>query len=211
MKGRVDVSALDVNISFKELLQKVNELGYSRFPIYDESFDNICGILFVKEILPHINEPDHYDWKKILKPPFYVPDTKRIDVLLEEFQEERNHMAIVVDEYGGKLGIVTMEDILEEIFGEIDDEHDKEEMTEQKISDLLYLFSGRLEIDYLNQKYKFNLPSSDSYETLAGLFINYFSSIPQKDEQITIDGFQLKVVAVEGTRIEKIELMKLDS
>jgi CBS domain containing-hemolysin-like protein len=84
-------------------------------------------------------------------------------------------------------------------------------MTEQKISDLLYLFSGRLEIDYLNQKYKFDLPSSDSYETLAGLFINYFSSIPQKDEQISIDGFQLKVVAVEGTRIEKIELMVLES
>jgi gliding motility-associated protein GldE len=211
MKGRVDVSALDVNISFKELLQKVNELGYSRFPIYDESFDNICGILFVKEILPHINEPDHYDWKKILKPPFYVPDTKRIDVLLEEFQEERNHMAIVVDEYGGKLGIVTMEDILEEIFGEINDEFDDDQINYSRLDANTYVIEGKMLINdfckIIDIDSEFFEKVKGDSESVAGMLMEIAGRIPQLNETIIYQNFSFIVEAVDNRRIKRIKVV----
>ncbi|MFN5630056.1 MAG: hemolysin family protein [Bacteroidota bacterium] len=206
MIPRNEIVGIDSDSDIKELKEKFIETHLSKIIIYKENLDNVIGYVHSNELF---KKPQNI--KEVLRPIAIIPETMHAKETLTQLKKERKSIAVVVDEFGGTSGLVTIEDLMEEIFGEIDDEHDKEEMTEQKISNLLYLFSGRLEIDYLNQKYKFNLPSSDSYETLAGLFINYFSSIPQKDEQITIDGFQLKVVAVEGTRIEKIELMKLDS
>lgn len=128
MKPRVDVAALDIDLKFEELLEKVRFWRYSRFPVYEESFDNIKGILFSKDIIPHLNKDNNFEWQKLIRDPFFVPENKKINDLLEEFQDRHIHMAIVVDEFGGTNGVVTMEDVLEEIFGEINDEFDEENL-----------------------------------------------------------------------------------
>ncbi len=210
MKGRIDVVALDINLSFEEMLSKVNEWGYSRFPVYDENFDNINGVLNIKEILPHLNEPKTYNWGRLIKPAFYVPDTKRIDLLLAEFQEERNHMAIVVDEYGGKLGIVTMEDILEEIFGEINDEFDDEQLTYSKIDDNTFVIEGKLLINDFCKIAKvdddvFEDIKGDS-ESVAGMIMEIAGKIPQKNDTIKFENFSFNIESVDNRRVKRIKV-----
>jgi putative hemolysin len=211
MKSRVDVSALDIQMNYEEMLMKVNEWGYSRFPVYDETFDNICGVLNIKEILPHLNESKNFNWKKLLKPAFYVPDTKRIDLLLAEFQEERNHMAIVVDEYGGKLGIVTMEDILEEIFGEINDEFDEEQISYSKIDNNTYIIEGKI---LINDFCKITETIDDYFddikndsETVAGLIMELSGRIPQRDETIKYKNFSFIIEAADNRRLKRIKVV----
>lgn len=211
MKSRVDVSALDIQMNYEEMLMKVNEWGYSRFPVYDETFDDICGVLNIKEILPHLHEGKTFNWKKLLKPAFYVPDTKRIDLLLAEFQEERNHMAIVVDEYGGKLGIVTMEDILEEIFGEINDEFDEEQISYSKIDNNTYIIEGKIlindfcKITETDDDY-FDEIKNDS-ETVAGLIMELSGRIPQRDETIKYKIFSFIIEAADNRRVKRIKVV----
>lgn len=210
MKGRVDVAALDISMPFDEMLAKVNELGYSRLPVYNETFDNIEGILYIKEILPHLYKPESFEWKSILKPPFYVPESKRIDALLSEFQEERMHMAIVVDEYGGKLGIVTMEDILEEIFGEINDEFDEELLTYSKIDENKYIVEGKL---LINDFCKITQTDNDFFdavkgdaETVAGLLLEINGRIPARNETIIYKQFSFTIESVDNRRIKRIKV-----
>lgn len=210
MKGRVDVAALDSSMAFDEMLRRVNELGYSRLPVYNETFDNIEGVLYIKEILPHLYEKNTFNWRSLLKPAFFVPDNKRIDLLLSEFQEERMHMAIVVDEYGGKLGIVTMEDILEEIFGEINDEFDEELLTYSKLDDNKYIVEGKL---LINDFCKITQTEDDFFdqvkgdsETVAGMLLELNGRIPARNETIKYKHFSFTIESVDNRRIKRIKV-----
>lgn len=210
MKSRIDVAALDKHMPFADMLLKVNELGYSRFPVYDDTFDNISGILYIKEILPHLYESPDFKWETLLKPALFVPDNKRIDLLLSDFQEERMHMAIVVDEYGGKLGIVTMEDILEEIFGEINDEFDEEPLSYSKIDNNKYIFEGKMLINDFCKITKtdddfFEQVKGDS-ETLAGMIMELHGKIPSRNETIKYKQFSFTIESVDNRRIKRIKV-----
>ena len=143
MRSRVDVVSADIDFGFSKIMTLITETGFSRIPVYSETFDNIKGILYIKDLLPHAHKGDSFHWQSIIRPPFFVPETKKIDNLLEDFQKNKVHMAVVVDEYGGTSGIVTLEDILEEIVGEISDEFDDEEKFYTKISENKYLFDGK--------------------------------------------------------------------
>ena len=211
MKGRIDVSAIEVHSNFHEMMGKVNELGYSRFPVYDDTFDNIVGVLYIKEILPHLNESTSFKWKSLLKPALFVPENKRIDLLLSEFQEQRMHMAIVVDEYGGKLGIVTMEDILEEIFGEINDEFDEEPLSYSKIDDSQYIIEGKM---LINDFCKISQTDADFFdqvkgetESMAGMLLELNGKIPFRNETIHYKRFAFTIESVDNRRIKRIKVV----
>ena len=201
MVPRTEIAMLEINSSVNELRQKFVETGYSRILFYDENFDNIIGyihssIIFQnpETIKPHI--------KNVL----IVPETMPANKLLSTFIQEHRSIAIVVDEFGGTSGMVTSEDILEEIFGEIEDEHDTRDTIEKKISETEYIFSGRLEIDMLNEKYFLELPETEEFETLAGLILYYHESIPKINSIIKIGKFHFKILKATNTKIELVNL-----
>ncbi|RUT73220.1 gliding motility-associated protein GldE [Ancylomarina longa] len=211
MQSRMDVIAVDVHTSFSKLKSVIIESGYSRIPVYDGNLDNVRGILYVKDLLPHHHKPNTFRWQTIIRPPFYVPETKKINDLLEEFQTKKNHMAIVVDEYGGTAGIITMEDILEEIVGDITDESDDEKKTFTIEEDGSYLFEGKT---LLNDFFKIMDLESDIFDdikgdadTLAGLLLEMKGEIPHKKEEFQYKFFQFIVEAVDNRRIKKIRLI----
>ena len=211
MKSRVDVVAIDVRTSFSKLKSVIIESGYSRIPVYDGTFDNVRGILYVKDLLPHHHKPNSFRWQSIIRPPYYVPETKKINDLLEEFQTQKNHMAIVVDEYGGTSGIITMEDILEEIVGDISDESDEERDTYILEDDGSFLFEGKT---MLNDFFKIVDLESDVFDdvkgdadTLAGLLLEMKGEIPQKKEEFDYKTYQFIVEAVDNRRIKKIRFI----
>ena len=210
MKSRVDVVAVDTETQFKKLLSVIVESGYSRIPVYEENFDQIKGVLYIKDLLPHLKEPDEFQWQKLLRKAYFVPETKKINDLLGEFQTKKNHLAIVVDEYGGTSGIVTLEDILEEIVGEITDELDDEDIIYEKLDDNTYEFEGKT---LLNDFYRVAACEEDVFdelkgdaETLAGLVLEFKGEIPQKNETIKILNFDFTIKAVDNRRIKKIEI-----
>ncbi len=210
MKPRVDVTAVDIATSYNELLSIILDCGYSRIPTFEGNFDNIAGILYVKDLLPHLDKGDDFDWQSLLRPVFFVPENKKINDLLQEFQQKKIHLSIVVDEYGGTSGIVTLEDIIEEIVGEITDEFDTEddELSYTKINEKNYLFDAKtlindfckiLEID----DRIFEEIKGDS-ETLAGLILEVEGKIPKANETTLIKGFEFKVKKADGRRIEEV-------
>ncbi len=210
MTARVDVVAVDITVSLKKLLQYIIDSGYSRIPVYEDSFDNVKGILYIKDLLPYINHPDDYRWQTLIRPPYFVPETKKINDLLAEFQSKKIHMAIVIDEYGGTQGIVSLEDILEEIVGEISDEFDEDETTFTRIDDRNYLFEGKTQ---LNDFYKITGVPSEVFDqvkgeadTLAGLILEVQGEIPGKNEVITIKDFVFRIESVDKRRIKKIKV-----
>lgn len=201
MVPRTEIEMLDINASIEELKQKFVETGYSRIIFFDENIDNIVGYVHSSAIFrnpeslkPHISE--------IL----IVPETMSASKLLSTFIKEHRSIAIVVDEFGGTSGMVTSEDILEEIFGEIEDEHDTNDIIERKISDNEYVFSGRSEIDLINEKYYINLPESEDFETLAGFILFHHESIPKINSVIKIDNFHIKILKATNTKIELVKL-----
>lgn len=210
MKPRVDVLAMDIKSGFKEVLQVINESGYSRIPIYIESFDNVSGILYIKDILPHSHKTNTFKWQTLIRPPFYVPDTKKISSLLEEMQKTKVHLAIVVDEYGGTSGIVTLEDILEEIVGDISDEFDEEESFFSKLSENEFLFDAKV---LLGDFYKvvncddtiFDEVKGDA-DTLAGLILEIKGEIPSLHKEIKCKGFKFTIEEVDNRRIKQIKV-----
>ncbi|RUT78153.1 hemolysin family protein [Ancylomarina longa] len=202
---RNEIEALEQNCSIAEITQKFIETGYSRILIYKDSIDDIIGYVHSSVIF---KKPQSI--KTALSRIIYVPETMAAHKLLNLFTKEQKSIAVVVDEFGGTSGMVTIEDVMEEIFGEIEDEHDNIDLIEQKISDTEYIFSGRLEIDYLNDKYDFNLPESEDFETLNGFILFNHESIPKYNESIKIDAFSFKIIEVSNTRIEKINL-RIDS
>lgn len=210
MKPRVDVVSIEIKTGFSKILQIINDSGFSRIPVYIQSFDNIAGILYIKDILPHSHKGNSFKWQTLMRPPFYVPETKKISALLEEFQKTKVHLAIVVDEYGGTSGIVTLEDILEEIVGDITDEFDEEEKFYSKLSDNTFVFDGKV---LLGDFYKVVNCDIDIFEdvkgdaeTLAGLILEQKGEIPALHEKIKCKTFDFTIEAVDNRRIKQIKV-----
>ena len=211
MRSRVDIVAVDIKTRFRDLLKVLISSGYSRLPIFVDELDNIKGILFIKDLLPHFHKSDTFRWQSLIRPPFFVPVNKKINDLLEEFQQNKMHLAIVVDEYGGTSGLVTMEDILEEIVGEIGDESDEEETLYTKTNKYTYIFKAKI---LLNDFYKILDISDETFETvkgesetLAGLILELKGEIPDKDEVIQFEGFTFKVLEVDQRKISRIQVI----
>ncbi|MBA7580254.1 hypothetical protein ES708_22145 [subsurface metagenome] len=210
MKSRLDVVAVDIQTKFRELLPQIIESGYSRIPIYSASFDNIRGILYIKDLLPHMHKNDTFKWQSLIRPPYFVPEAKKINDLLKEFQSKKIHLAMVVDEYGGTHGIITLEDILEEIVGEIADESEEDEPTYVRLDESNYLFEGKT---LLNDFYKiintsdniFNEIKGDA-DTLAGLILELKGKIPEKNDIIRYENFSFKIDSVDFRRIKRIRV-----
>lgn len=210
MKSRVDVVSVDIKTNFKNLTSIINDSGYSRIPVYENTFDNIKGILYIKDLLPHIKKSGFFKWQSLIRPPYYIPESKKINDLLKEFQINKIHMAIVIDEYGGSSGIITLEDILEEIVGEITDEYDYDENIYTKIDENQYIVEGKI---LLNDFYKILNISEDVFsdikgeaDTLAGLILELRGDLPGKDEKISYKNFIFTVTSVDNRRIKKIHV-----
>lgn len=213
MKSRVDVVAIDKTLAFKEVLGIILDCGHSRIPVYEESFDQVAGLLYVKDLLPHISEEASFNWNKLIRTPFFVPENKKLDDLLEEFQEKKIHLAIVVDEYGGTSGIITLEDVLEEIVGEISDEFDAEDVSYSKLDENTYIFDGKTGINDIVKIIKLEDESvfdeaKKETDTLAGLVIEIAGKIPLKNEKIIYKNFTFIVEASDKRRVKRIKLIK---
>ena len=210
MKSRVDVFAIEINTMFQDLLKVVIDSGHSRIPVYSESFDNVKGILFIKDLLPHLNEDNDFKWQPLIRPPYFVPENKKINDLLKEFQENKIHMAIVIDEYGGTSGIVTLEDVLEEIVGEITDETDEDELIFSQINESTYMFEGKT---LINDFLKIVDIEDDFFEdikgdadTIAGVILELTGEIPEKNKQIEYKNLTFTIESVDKRRIKKIKV-----
>jgi gliding motility-associated protein GldE len=213
MKSRVDVVAIEKETSFTDVIKIIMDSGHSRIPIYENSFDNILGLLYIKDLIPFINEKEDYNWIPLIRNPFFVPENKKLDDLLKEFQDKKIHLAIVVDEYGGTSGIITLEDVLEEIVGEISDEFDTEDIAYSKLDDNTYIFDGKTGLNDLSKI--LNLTNNNlltdvttEADTLAGLVIEIAGKIPQKNEKITIKNFTFIVEAADKRRVKRIKLIR---
>ena len=210
MTPRTDVFAIDINDDPQEYIDELMSLKYSRIPVYEDDSDNIIGILNIKDYLIQAREQgfDNVDIRSILRNPYFVPETKNIDSLFFELQKTKQQIAILIDEYGGFCGIVTMEDIIEEVMGEIDDEYDEEEQELTKIGDDLYLIEGSMYLDDINEELGTNLESEDS-ETIGGLIIDMFGEIPDDDDlgkEVFLDNLVFTINSVKDRRIEKVIL-----
>lgn len=210
MRPRIDVVSLDIKTSFQGVLKLIVDSGFSRIPVYSGSFDNIKGILYIKDILPHSHKPDSFKWQTLIRPPFYVPETKKINSLLKEFQKNKVHLAVVIDEYGGTSGIVTLEDVLEEIVGDIVDEFDEEEQFYSQISESEFLFDGKTLLGDFFRIVKcddtiFNKIKGEA-ETLAGLILEIKGEIPGLKEKMEYKHFVFTVEAVDNRRIKQIKV-----
>jgi CBS domain containing-hemolysin-like protein len=215
MVPRTDMVVLDVEASFDEIFKIIKETEFSRIPVYEERLDNIIGILYVKDILKFINDKiDNIKVRSVIRKAYFVPETKKIDELLKEFQIKRIHMAIVIDEYGGVSGIVTLEDIIEEIVGEIRDEYDNEEDIKiVKVSDGLYRADARINVDDFLEYFKMeNIKEKDmnGFETLGGLIYDLAGKVPEVGEEYQFNGYILKVVHKDGRKLKSIEIKKID-
>lgn len=210
MKPRVDVEAINVEASFEDIYQKLAETNFSRIPVFKETFDNIEGILFIKDLLPYLDEKADFEWQKLTREAFFVPENKKIDDLMNDFQELKMHMAIVVDEYGGTSGIVTLEDVLEEIVGDIADEFDDDDLAYSKLDEFNYIFEGKtplvdiykvLEID----GNEFEEAKSES-DTLAGFAIEQAGKILKKGEKVKFSNYVFHIEAADSRKVKRVKL-----
>jgi gliding motility-associated protein GldE len=212
MQSRVNITAIDKAAPYQELVQTVLESGFSRIPVYEESLDQVLGILYIKDLIPYLNQPDFKHWVSLIRPPFFVPENKKINDLLQEFREKKNHLAIVVDEYGGTSGIITMEDIIEEIVGDISDEFDKEphQFKYKLLPNNHYLFEAKTT---LNDFYKI-LHLKDDYfdkvvgeaDSLGGLILELQGRIPSKGDKIKYRKFEFIIHDADERKIKEIEV-----
>lgn len=210
MKSRLDVSGVDYNASFAELLARVEELHYSRLPVFKNSLDEVVGLINTKDLLPHLNESNNYDWHRLMRQPYFVPEPKLIEDLLRDFQLKRIHFAVVVDEFGGTSGIVTMEDILEEVIGEIKDEFDEDETANRQIDENNYLFEGKTMIHDACKAMKLPMDTFDKVrgesESLAGLVLELAGEFPPLNEVITAGDFEFTILQAENNRIRQVKV-----
>lgn len=210
MKSRVDVIAVDKETKYSELLKIITSSGYSRIPVFDKQFDNILGILYIKDLIPYLSNSDNFKWIELCRVPFFVPENKMINDLLKEFQAKKNHIAIVVDEYGGASGIVTLEDVLEEIVGEINDEFDDDNNIYSKLDDSNFIFEGKiLLIDFLkivDCDVDFLDDLKGESDSLAGLILEHEGKIPKIGDVIKIKHFTFQIEAVDLRRIKRIKV-----
>ena len=209
MSPRMDIFALEIDESFKTIYSKIVEKGYSRIPVYRDNIDHIEGVLFVKDLLRHIDK-EEFDWKTLIREPFFVPENKKIDNLLKDFQSMKSHLAIVVDEYGGTSGLVSLEDIIEEIVGDISDEFDGDNVNYSKIDDKNYLFEGKIN---LKDFYRVTDVDEDLFEikkgeaeTLAGFILEVLGNFPKKDQKIVFENCTFTIEAVDKKRVKQIKV-----
>jgi putative hemolysin len=210
MKTRLDISAVDVELDFRELMEQVNKSGFSRIPVYKESIDRVEGILYTKDLLPFLEETKDFKWQKLLRPVFFVPEAKKLDSLLKDFQSKRVHVAIVIDEYGGTSGLVTLEDLIEEIIGEINDEFDEVNLGFQKVDNHNFIFEGKTSIHDLCKALEVEPSAFDDVkgesESLGGLILELHGSMPKMNEQIKFDRFIFTIVNADLKRINKVKV-----
>jgi len=210
MTSRQDIVGLDIKSNYTEVLNCIVENNYSRIPVYQENGDNIRGILYIKDLLPHLTKPASFRWQSLMRPPYFVPETKKIDDLMREFQENKIHIAIVVDEFGGTSGLVTLEDILEEIVGEINDEYDEESKLYSKLNYNTYIFEGKtLLTDFcktlnVNDEEFADVEGDD--DTLAGLLLEIKGDFLSIHEKVDFKNYTFEIVGIEERRISRIKV-----
>ncbi len=209
MVPRTDMLGVDKTASLTQVLNLVKDSMHSRIPVYDDSIDNIVGILFLKDLLPFIRKrnTDNFDLEKLAHPAYYVPEQKKINELLREFQQERIHMAIVVDEYGGTSGLVTLEDVIEEIVGEIQDEYDSETPLFEKINDTTFIVDASMQLDEINEELGLALPTEEGVDTLAGFLLGQFGSVPKSKEKINYNGYEFIIEKATKKRILQVRII----
>jgi len=214
MTPRTDMVSIPKSLSWEEMLEFVTQAGHTRIPVFDKNRDDIVGILYVKDLLPELAKPPQQarrPWTELLREPYYVPETKHIDALLQDFRETHNHMAVVLDEYGGVCGLVTMEDVLEQIVGEIVDEYDKEEEEEiREIGDGVFEVVGKAHLDQINDRLDIELPEHADFDTIAGLILDRLGHIPRPGESISLDNVRITVVQATRRRIERVRIELLE-
>lgn len=212
MKSRMDVVAFDQKLSFNELFPLIVEHRYSRVPVIDGSFDKVSGVLCVKDLLPFLGEKNNesFDWRKQIRPAYFVPESKKINDLLHEFQELKNHLAIVIDEYGGSSGIVTLEDVLEEIVGEINDEFDEDDLFYSRLDNRNYVFEGKTNLNDISRVMEIDRKifetDNDNIDTLAGLILSIKGSIPQRNEVIRLNDIKFSIESADRKRIKRVKI-----
>jgi gliding motility-associated protein GldE len=210
MTPRIDIFALSNTESYEEVISKIIDKGFSRNPVYHENVDEIVGVLYAKDLLPHLNKKD-FAWQKLIREPYFVPENKKLDDLLKEFQEMKNHLAIVVDEYGGTCGIVTLEDVIEEIVGDINDEFDDEDISYSKIDDYNYLFEGKTNLkDFykileIENTHIFDDNKGES-ETIAGFVLEIHGRFPKKNEIINFHNYSFKIELMDNKRLKRVKV-----
>ncbi|MFC3416249.1 gliding motility-associated protein GldE [Algoriphagus hitonicola] len=211
MRSRMEITALDSEMDFHELMDRINKSGYSRIPVYEETIDNILGILYIKDLLPYIDRDENFSWKELIRKSFFVPESKKVDRLLKDFQQKRVHMAIVVDEYGGTSGLVTLEDLIEEIIGEINDEFDdREEFFYQEIDPATYIFEGKVSLNDFCKKLDLDTSIFDEVkgesESLGGLLLELNNKLPKNGTKVQFENFEFTVLAVDARKIKKVKV-----
>ena len=211
MTPRVDITDIEIGWPFSQVLDTIVTSGYSRLPVYEGTQDNIRGILYSRDLLPYIeNRPDGFSWQSLLREPYYVPESRMIDDLLEDFRKRRIHLAVVVDEFGGTQGIVTMEDVLEEIVGDIDDEYDEEEKTYRRLPDDTYIFDGKTLLNdffrVTGQDEELYAPATEDCETLAGMLLAIKGDFPKEKESIVYGHCRFLVLDITNHRIASVRV-----
>jgi gliding motility-associated protein GldE len=209
MCPRTDVFSLSDDENFADVVKKIIKNGHSRIPVYHENIDEIIGVLFAKDLLPHLNKKT-FQWKKLMREPFFVPENKKLDDLLKEFQEMKNHLAIVVDEYGGTSGIITLEDVIEEVVGDISDEFDDDDLAYSKIDDYNYVFEGKIALkDFykvLNIDELIFEEHKGEFETLAGFILEINEKFPKRNDIIFFNDYTFKIEVLDKKRIKQIKV-----
>jgi len=210
MKSRMDITAIENDLDFHELMDKINKCGFSRIPVYNETIDKIEGILYIKDLISHIEQDEDFVWQELVRPGLFVPENKKADSLLKDFQEQRVHMAIVVDEYGGTSGLITMEDIIEEIVGEINDEFDDEDVAYNKLDNSTYVFEGKTSLNdfckIVGAEQTFFDDVKGESESLGGLLLELNEKLPRAGEKISYENFLFTIVSVDPRRIKRIRV-----
>jgi len=209
MRSRMDIFALDVETSFSEILKQITKAGYSRIPIYEDNLDKIIGVLCVKDLLPFLDKKT-VKWQELVREPFFVPENKKLDDLLKEFQEKKVHIAIVVDEYGGTSGVVTLEDVVEEIIGDINDEFDDESLVYSKLDDHNYVFEGKTSLKDIYRVVDMDVElfetNKGEAETIAGFVLEISGSFPKKNEKISFHGYVFTIESLDRKRIKQLKI-----
>lgn len=211
MHSRMEITAVDLETDFHELMDKINKSGYSRIPVYNETIDSIEGILYIKDLLPHIEKGEEFEWQSLIRKGFFVPENKKVDSLLKDFQKKRVHMAIVVDEYGGTSGLITLEDLIEEIIGEINDEFDDvQEFYFQEIDPQTFIFEGKVSLNDFCKKLDLDIQIFDEVkgesESLGGLLLELNSNLPKNGTKISFEDFEFTILAVDTRKIKKVKV-----
>lgn len=210
MRSRVDITAYDMDWDYHELLDRINKSGYSRVPVFKDTIDNIQGILTTKDLLPYIEKQEQFEWQRLLRPAFFVPENKKIDDLLRDFQQKRIHMAIVVDEYGGTSGLVTFEDIVEQIVGEYLDETDEEDIQYTQVDRQNYIFEGKTLITDFCRILNADISEFEEVrgesQSLGGMLLEYYAKMPQVGEQLKIGKYNFTVSSINNKRIKKLRV-----